>query len=216
MTVIRHWFAVLHSALDELIGRYLHASEKEKDELKGEWTRLKALSDEVLEHWLKLEDKLASFLEMAEQEAHTAVPAPPVPELQLADFRKGQGYFKLQMYPQAAEHLEKTVRAQPDLLSARLYLGMSRMHLKEWGEAQHEFRVIAALAEDARLKAVALNALGCIHAVQEEMDEARQCFLDALEADPTYDDPRENLALCQKGGATLKLQFGSAQLYAML
>lgn len=211
MTVIRQWFAALHSTLDELIFRFPHAKEEERHELLAECGRLKSLSDEVLEHWLQLEDKL-SFLQDMAQQGTAQMP----PEMQLADFRKGQGYFKLHMFPQAAQHLEKTVRQYPDLLSARLYLGMSRMHLKEWDEAERHFRVIAALAEEARLRAIAYNALGCIQAVSARMEQARQLFLKALEADPSFEDPRENLICCQKGGEGLKLQFGSAQLQAMV
>jgi tetratricopeptide (TPR) repeat protein len=211
MTVIRQWFAALHSTLDELIFRYPHATDEEKNELMAQFSQLKSLSDEVLEHWLQYEDKLSYFMDMAQQ---GAAHAPP--ELQLADFQKGQGYFKLSMFSQAAQHLEKTVQQYPDLLSARLYLGMSRMHLKEWDEAQRHFRMIAALADEPRLKAVAYNALGCIQAVFARLDQARQFFLKALEADPSFEDPRENLEYCRKGGGEFKLQFGSAQLHAMV
>lgn len=211
MSVIRQWFAALHSTLDELIFRYPNASGEERTELEAQWKWLKALSDEVVEHWLHYEDKLSLFMDMAQQ---GAVPGPP--ELQLEDFQKGQGYFKLHMFAQAAKHLEKTVRHYPDMLSARLYLAMSRMHLKEWGEAQRHFRLIAALAEDAKLQAVAYNALGCIQAVFAHIDQAKQFFRKALEADPSFDDARENLKRCRKGGEELELHFGSADLQAMV
>lgn len=143
-------------------------------------------------------------------------PAGHPPELQLEPFQKGQGYFKLCMFAQAAEQLEHTVRNYPDLLSARLYLAMSRMHLKEWGEAQRHFGLIAALAEDSKLQAIAYNALGCIQAVFAQMDQARRFFRKAMEADPSFSDPRRNLERCLKGGDELELQFGSAELQAMV
>ncbi len=211
MSVIRQWFAALHGTLDELIFRYPNASGEERAELEAQWKMLKALSDEVVEHWLQYEDKLSFFMDMAQQ---GAVHHPP--ELQLESFQRGQGYFKLHMFAQAAEHLEKTVGLYPDMLSARLYLAMSKMHLKEWGEAQRHFRLIAALAEDAKLRAIAYNALGCIQAVFAQIDQARQFFRKALEADPSFNDPRENLKRCQKGGEELELHFGSAELQAMV
>ncbi|WP_276351549.1 hypothetical protein [Cohnella caldifontis] len=209
MSVIRQWFSALHESLDELILRYPGADEAERGRMLEQWTALKAMSDDLVEQWLQLEDKLSLFRELQEEGA-----APPPAELLLGTFQKGQGYFKLHMFDQAARHLEETVRTYPDLLSARLYLAMSRMHLKEWNEAQRHFRLIAALADEPKLKAIALNALGCIQAVFAQLDQARQLFRQAIEADPTFGEARRNLDRCRSGGGDLELQFGSAELHA--
>lgn len=211
MTVIRHWFAALQETLDDLILRYPNAAPEERRSIQEQWTMLKMTSDELVEHWLQLEDKLSLFRDLMEHGAF-----PPGPGLQLEPFQKGQGYFKLQMFAQAARHLEEAVGLYPDLLSARLFLAMSRMHLKEWGEAQRHFRLISALAEEPKLKAIAYNALGCIQAVFAQLDQARDFFQKAIEADPNFIEPRRNLERCRSGGGDLELHFGCAELHAMV
>jgi tetratricopeptide (TPR) repeat protein len=211
MSVIRQWFAAVHETLDELILRYPNSSEADRACWSEQWNALKSMSDEVVEQWLLLEDKLSLCRDLQEQGEAT-----PPAELLLDTFQKGQGYFKLHMFAQAAIHLEETVRSYPDLLSARLYLGMTRMHLKEWTEAQRHFRLIAALADEAKLKAAALNALGCIQAVFAQFDLARRLFREAIETDPSFREARRNLERCASGGGELELQFGSAELHAIV
>lgn len=211
MSIIRQWFNSLQETLDQLIGRYETADAEERVRLEEECGIVKSLSDEIVEQWLKLEDKLSLFREMEHSGGIEKEPA-----AMLGPFQKGQGYFKLHMFPQAAEQLEQTVKTYPDLIAPRLYLAMSRMHLKEWGEAQRHFRLVAALAEESKLQAIAYNALGCIQAVFAHLDQARQFFRKAMEADPSYAEPRHNLECCRQGGGELQLQFGSAELQALV
>lgn len=210
MSIIRQWFASLHETLDDLILRYPNAALEERGRLQEQWNVLKMVSDDIIEQWLQLEDKLAVFREMEQQGVIGQ------PETLLGPLQKGQGYFKLHMFAHAAEQLEETVQNYPDMLSARLLLAMSRMHLKEWNEAQRHFRLIAALANEAKLQAIAYNALGCIQAVFAQLDQARQLFRKAMETDPSFPDPRANLENCHLAGNQLELQFGSAELQAMV
>jgi tetratricopeptide (TPR) repeat protein len=168
MSIVRQWFASLHETLDDLILRYPEATGEERGRMQEQWNKLKSLSDETVESWLQFEDKLALFREIEQQGAIVQKP-----EILLGPFLKGQGYFKLHMFSQAAEQLEDTVRTYPDMLAARLYLAMSRMHLKEWDEAQRHFRLVAALTDESKLAAIAYNALGCIQAVFAHLDGGR-------------------------------------------
>jgi tetratricopeptide (TPR) repeat protein len=208
MSIIREWFASLHEMLDGLIDRYPGASDEERSGLREQWRMLKRVSDEVVESWLQFEDKLAVFRELDQK-----MPDAP-PEMAPESFLKGQGYFKLHMFSQAAACLEQCVKEHPDLLVARLYLAMSQMHLQQWTEAQRHFQLVAVLAEDARMQAIAYNALGCIMAVFAQLEQAQAWFHKALQADPTFQDPRHNLDCCRQGGEELHLQFGSAALQA--
>lgn len=211
VSILHQWFASLHDVLDELILRYPGAAAAEQAQLREQWQLLKKMSDELVENWLRLEEKLSVLQELDEHGALASVPA----EL-LGPFYKGQGYFKLHMFRQAAEQLEDTVRMHPDMLSARLYLAMSRMHLQEWLEAQRHFRFIAALTEDVKMRAIAYNALGCIQAIHAQFDQAQQLFRKALEADPSFRDPKINLESCESRDGALMLQFGSAELQSMV
>jgi len=97
--VIRQWFSAIHEALDDLIRRYPQAGEEEKYRIQEQWNVIKSLSDEWIEHWLSLEDKLALFRDL-EQGGGSASGQPAK---LLGPFDKGQGYFKLQMFEHASK-----------------------------------------------------------------------------------------------------------------
>ncbi|MBO9597788.1 MAG: hypothetical protein J7559_08215 [Cohnella sp.] len=208
--MIRQWFATMNEMLDELIIRYPKATGEEKSQLQEQWDMLKSLSDDIIESWLQFEDRMAFYRDLQQQ---TGAKQPQHdPQTLMSPFVKGQGYFKLHMFAQASMHLEEAISSYPDFMGARLFLAMSRMHLKEWGEAQRHFQLIAAVAEESKLRAIAYNALGCIQAVYAHLDQAQSYFRKAIETDPSFADPRSNLECCQQGLGQLQLQFGSAEM----
>ncbi|MFD0670377.1 hypothetical protein [Cohnella sp. GCM10027633] len=213
--MIRQWFSTMNELLDELIIRYPNASGEEKNQLQEQWNMLKTLSDDIIESWLQFEDRMAFFRDVQGQPSPQKPAQDPLTEM--GAFIKGQGYFKLHMFPQASQQLEEAISRYPDFVGARLFLAMSRMHMKEWCEAQRHFQLIAAVAEESKLRAIALNALGCIQAVYAHLDQAQCYFRKAIDTDPSFADPKRNLECCQQGlGQQLQLQFGSAELQAIV
>jgi len=210
--MIQQLFATMNETLDDLILRYPLASNEEKLGLQEQWNVLKTLSDDIIESWLQFEDKMAFCRELQEQTNNASYDA----RHNLDPFIKGQGYFKLHMFPQSSEQFEQVVALFPDFPGARLFLAMCRMHMKQWDEAQKHFQLIAATAEDAKLQAIAYNALGCIQAVFAHLEQAQCYFKRALEADPSFGDPQRNLESCQRGVGQLQLQFGSAALQTIV
>jgi tetratricopeptide (TPR) repeat protein len=209
--MIRQWFATMNDLLDDLILQYPHASDEEKNQLQQQWEVLKTQSDDIIELWLQLEDKMGTYRDLQQQQ--TIIDE--TPKL-LGTFIKGQGYFKLHMFEQATQQLEEAIALYPDFVGARLYLAMSRMHTKEWAEAQRHFQLITALTEEKRLQAIAFNALGCIQAIYSHIERAQCYFEKALETDPTFGDPRLNMESCKQGDGQLQLQFGSAELQTLV
>jgi tetratricopeptide (TPR) repeat protein len=210
--MIQQWFATMNDMLDDLILRYPHASGEEKNRLQQQWDVLKTLSDDIIELWLQFEDKMSLYRDLQQQQIqHT-----PEPQKLLVPFVKGQGYFKLHMFEQASQQLEEAIALNPDFTSARLFLAMSRMHMKEWTEAQRHFQLIAAIADENRVQAIAYNALGCIQAIYAHLEQAQHYFKKALEADPTFGDPKLNMESCKQGKGQLQLQFGSAELQSLV
>ncbi|BBH20953.1 hypothetical protein Back11_22980 [Paenibacillus baekrokdamisoli] len=125
---------------------------------------------------------------------------------------RGQGYFKLFMFRQAAQHFEEAVRLSPDDNRALLFLAMTYMHLQEWHEAQRHFQFLVEVTDYAKWRALALNALGCIQAVRMNLEQAAKYFEKAHEADPEFADPLSNMKSCQQQAGHLSLYFGSGQL----
>ncbi|REE94316.1 hypothetical protein A8990_101108 [Paenibacillus taihuensis] len=125
---------------------------------------------------------------------------------------KGQGYFKLFMFREASNHFAEAVRIAPDDNRARLFLGMTYMHLQEWHEAQRHFQLLVEVTEHPKWKALGLNALGCIQAVRMNLEQATRYFEKAHEADPDFTDPLSNMKSCEQHSGHLSLYFGSGQL----
>lgn len=131
------------------------------------------------------------------------------------DMAAGQGYFDLTMYKEAAAAFDRTIRLCPESITARIYLAMSYMHLQDWDEAQQHFQFAVKLTGHPKLKALGLNALGCIQAIKANMDQAECYFRQAYEADPTFLGAARNLTNCKANAGTISLYFGSAELSCM-
>ncbi|MCC3376488.1 tetratricopeptide repeat protein [Cohnella sp. REN36] len=213
--MIRSFFSAMNDALDDLIARYPHASTEEKLRLEEQWNVLKTLSDDIIESWLQFEDKMAVYRQSREQAAPQAPSWENAEEL-WGPFVKGQGYFKLHMFGEASRHFDEMLKRDAELIVARLFLAMCRMHLGEFEEAQRHLRLIAATSDEPKLQAIAYNALGCVQAVYANLKQAQCYFHKAMETDPSFADARRNLESCLQGSGQLQLQFGSAELHALV
>jgi len=212
--MIQQWFATMNDVLDDLIIRYPQATAEEKIVFRQQWDMLKSLSDDIIELWLQFEDKMGCFREMQQNPPAYASPGPNPQSI--ATFVKGQGYFKLQMFEHAAVQLEQAVASSPEFVCARLFLAMSLMHTKRWGEAQRHFQLIVALADEKRLQAIAYNALGCIQAIYAHLEQAQGYFRKAIETDPAFAEPKLNLESLSSGSGQIQLQFGSSELQSLV
>jgi len=122
----------------------------------------------------------------------------------------GRGYYELAMYREAAASFRRAVELRPESLAARMFLAMSHMHLKEWEDAERHFLFIVRTASQPKLKALGLNALGCIQAVTANLEQAAHYFRQACEADPAFTGAARNLANCTSNAGPLTLYFGDA------
>lgn len=122
----------------------------------------------------------------------------------------GQGYYELAMYREAAASFRRAVALYPESLAARMFLAMSHMHLREWEEAERQFLLIVRTAPQPKLKALGLNALGCIQAVTANLEQAAHYFRQACEADPGFTEAARNLANCSLSAGPLTLHFGES------
>ncbi|MFS0722612.1 hypothetical protein [Paenibacillus sp. 1P07SE] len=212
--MITHLFATMHEKLDHLIERCPESLRSDDDE--AQLATLIALSDQVMDHWVQFEEKLSQYRQQLGEssppeltEADEAGEATSEGEAWLS---RGQGYFKLFMFRQAAEALEKALGVMPECNLSRMFLAMTYMHLQQWLDAQRLFQIVVALADQPKWKALSFNALGCIQAIRMNLDEAEAYFMRAHEADPTFADPLNNLNSCRTRAGQLSLYFGSAEL----
>jgi len=201
----------MNDMLDEIIKSYPSAEGLNKQELQQKWNLLKRMSDGMLDEWLMFEEKMSQIREREldkpaslepEQEAVTALP-----ELHLECFSRGQGYFKLQMYPQAIDQFLRVVNDYPDSALARFYLALAHLSLEQIYESETHLQQIMLLKGSARLKGLVCNALGCIQAKLSNPEAACSLFAQALQYDPTLTEPLYNMEVCRLNRG--KLQYAN-------
>ncbi|MCM3783977.1 hypothetical protein M3231_13430 [Neobacillus mesonae] len=208
--MFQHLFAEMNQSLDEIAKYYTAAPAEKKQEMLQRWNLLKKMSDGIIDEWMSFEEKMARIRESGIFRGTD--PFTSIPELSLPSFVKGQGYFKLLMYNHAAEEFNRVVEMYPESLLSRLYLAMCHLHLEEMNIAASELNRILLSSDQPRLKAMAYNALGCVHAKQMELKQALSCFALALQHDPSLPEPLYNLEACRKKNG--QLQYGT-QLLAL-
>lgn len=209
--MFQHVFAEMNDMLDEIIKSYPSAEGLNKQEPQQKWNLLKRMSDGMLDEWLMFEEKMSQIREREldkpaslepEQEAVTALP-----ELHLECFSRGQGYFKLQMYPQAIDQFLPVVNDYPDSALARFYLALAHLSLEQIYESETHLQQIMLLKGSARLKGLVCNALGCIQAKLSNPEAACSLFAQALQYDPTLTEPLYNMEVCRLNRG--KLQYAN-------
>lgn len=204
--MFKQLFATMNDVLDEIMKDYPTADLMKKQELQHKLGVLKSMSDAMIEEWLKFEEKLAGFLEGASNHPVAAEKAATEKAAFASDaFQKGQGYFELFMFDRAIREFEQVVKQHPDFLLARLYLAMGHLKTGNDAEAYRHFKFITSLTEHAKMKAISYNAMGCIQAKNENLEQAQEYFKLAYMADPTCVEPVMNIGLCMKQEGQMKI-----------
>jgi len=213
--MFKYLFQSMNEKLDGIL-EALPASHGTKHEsLLEQLQELREMSDEIIEEWLLFEEKMARANQRPQPvEAAASKSAEPLfesldsqPEspAQSMQYQRGEGYFKLYMFPEAAREFDAVVRAYPDFLQARLFLALCFLQSENVAEASSHLQIIISLAGDGKMKAVAYNAMGCVQAVKGNVEQACECFRTSHSLDPNFKDPVYNLKACQIDGGVLQL-----------
>ncbi|SDC41928.1 Tetratricopeptide repeat-containing protein [Paenibacillus sp. UNCCL117] len=202
--MFKHLFASMNDMLDEVLSEYPASTGRKRKQLMDKLKSLKAMSDECIEDWLLFEEKLGRTM----QETGIA-PRPEAgkPQTEFAEqrsdqFIRAQGYYKLHMYKEAACQFSELLRRQPDLTLARVYLAMSYLHQGLREDSYSQFHLLSQLTEHVQLKAISLNAMGCIQVQQNNLDKACELFAQAYRTDPASVEPLLDMGICadKQGG----------------
>jgi tetratricopeptide (TPR) repeat protein len=201
--MIKQLFETMNDVLDEIQKEYTTADQAHKHELSQKLNALKGMSDHLIEEWLNFEEKLGKLTQTITQQvpafAHPELPtAPAEPGYQSEAFSKGQGYFQLLMFDNAIQAFEQVVRQYPDFILGRLYLAMGHMRKGNESEAYRHFKFIISLTDHAPMKAISYNAMGCIQAKNDNLEQAQQFFKLAYMTDPSCVQPVLNMEVCAK------------------
>ncbi|AHV98047.1 hypothetical protein [Paenibacillus sabinae] len=207
--MFQQMFAEMNVMLSDIAKQWPGAQGIRRQELLSKYRMLRKLSDEALDEWLAFAEALSMFRQHTDlsEETETEPAGSEAPGIEMENFARGQGYYKLLMYPKCIEQFSTVILHYPDNLAARLYLAMSHLHLGKAGEAWEHLEHMLPLVQSRKLKAHLYNAMGCIAAAGRRFGEAKELFNLALKYDPSFQEPGLNLEICRRGRG--ELQIGS-------
>lgn len=135
-----------------------------KQDLGHKWNLLKHMSDGIIEEWLCFEEKMGILRQNWGSPEESQELEPPDLVMKNDAFVKGQGYYKLLMYPQAMGQFEHVLEQFPNSFLTHAYLGMCHLHMGQHEAADSQFQQVLKGAANKRLRGIIYNALGCIEA----------------------------------------------------
>lgn len=198
--MFKQLFATMNEVLDDIIAQYPLANSSKRRELEDQLSVLKDMSDTCIEEWLLFDEKMGRISQNETESGAVALPdsEPCMPDIKekaktSGSFDKGQGYYKLGMFDEAAGEFELLVSRRPDDLLPRIYLAMSYLRMGQFGDAYRHFQFLVPLTENRKIKAISYNAMGCIHAENNNLDQAIKYFKKAHTADPSCIEPVLNM-----------------------
>lgn len=203
--MFQHVFAEMNEMLEDISRKFHLAGEAQKQELAQQWNLLKHISDGIIEEWLCFEEKMGDVRQKLGNPDFRDMPE--LPEMDAPCFIKGQGYYKLLMFPQALGEFEQVVTQYPDSVLARTCLGMCHLHMDQGEHATKHFWFVLERAGNKRLRSIIYNALGCIEAQKGIFAKAKEYFTLAHRSDPSLTEPLANLEACLH--KTGKLSYGT-------
>ncbi|WP_159883069.1 tetratricopeptide repeat protein [Paenibacillus puerhi] len=196
--MFKHLFASMNDMLDEVLSEFPSSTGLKRKQLMEKLRSLKAMSDDCIEDWLLFEEKLGHTMQTAgipslsEEE-----PLPTEFSEKRSDlFIRAQGYYKLHMYEEAVCHFSELLRKHPDFTLARIYLAMSYLHQGQKEDSYAHFLFLSELTDHVQLKAISLNAMGCIQVQLNNLDKACELFNLAYRTDPASVEPLLDMGLC--------------------
>ncbi|WP_431088294.1 tetratricopeptide repeat protein [Paenibacillus sp. 8b26] len=201
--MFQHVFAEMNSMLDDIVKHYPSAQGSRRQELLQHWSLLRRMSDGIMDEWLAFEEKMVR-LRAAGFSAESGMSDAELPEKELPAFTRGQGYYRLLMYPEAIRQFEQVLHHFPNSWQSQMYMGMAYFQLEDTAEAVRHFQKVLHLTDQPGLKAVIYNALGCLMAKQADVEEAQKCFALAHQFDPALPEPLHNMEACLSGAGMLR------------
>ena len=198
--MFKHIFDELKKELDE-VAEELEGKKSSVDQILKRWKEIKKVSDDIVEGWLSLEEKMCELSEKLEKQSDDksekiTVSITKHKEKDIS-FRKGQGFYHLTMYPEAAQQFEAALTTSPDNDIARLYYALSKYSLKDYDAALQAFQILLASSEDPKILSVSHHMIGNYLASNDNLERSASHFNKAVEHDPKFTDALFNAGVVQ-------------------
>lgn len=192
---IRDLFDDMNQKL-EALNKGLIMENLDQETAEQEVESLKAQSEEIVEEWLKFEEKLGhylrqkmnkkeqpttpfslqdyeeaykKFIKFDEQEDEKIQDLPP-------EWQRGKAMYDLLMFDKAIPYLEKVAKAEPDYEPAKLYLGQSLLATEQWEKARYYLHFLSDTSQNNDVLNLSLHALACLEGLTKHYEKAIYFF----------------------------------------
>jgi tetratricopeptide (TPR) repeat protein len=187
-----HKLMQLRRQMDSYVELWLCFEEKINDmQEKFNFSLPDEIPEAILNAFLKIKPAAAENTDSPQIE-ETALPVEE--NVCIRSFRKGLGFLELAMMDEAIAEFKQVAALEPDLLLARLCLGVAYAEKGQADEAMRELRLVQALTDDRQTLAIIHNTLGNLYARAERYELAQPEFEQAVALVPDFLAAQFNLA----------------------
>lgn len=192
--MFKHVFDELSKELNEV--KLLLEDQSKPELILKRWKEIKRVCDEIVEGWLSLEEQMSLLTDQVnELEQKKEKPKSSSFTISIAkpkemdfSFRKGQGFYHLTMYSEAAQQFESALMKNPDNDVARLYFALSKYSVGDLDQALQALQLLMASSEDPNILAISNHTIGNIYVSNGNLEKSLFHFNKAIEYDSSFSE----------------------------
>lgn len=199
---IKQLFSEMNQKLD-ILNQGLEAKELSREAADLVLDNLKAQSEEIVEEWLKFEEKLGRFLrqeieqntkkaslitggeyealykeliQFNEEESNPSIQVSQEEGETSYEWQKGKALYDLLMFEKAAPLIEAATKISPEFEQAKLYLAHSYLATERWEKAKYYLQFLIETTENKDILHLSLHAFACIEGLSKNYEKAAHFF----------------------------------------
>ncbi len=202
-------YTQLNQGLDALEKKLKESTSLELSQILEELEALTNYHESILENWLFFDERLQKIQALLTEDTEIITQTLPIGSLAIMTnelgndsqglndhFRKGLGFFDLQMFQNSAKEFQHILKDQPDLHMIRLFYAISLMTSGHRDLANQELDTLLEKATDTSLVAAAWDAKAQLHVDNGQFNNAREALYHVLQLRSDYIDAHVNVAIC--------------------
>ena len=211
-------YVELHQVLDVIEERMHQATPDEMAVILDDLNALLDYHESILENWLYFDDRLKRLQDTSlhgspfsgdqgdTEKWNTVLPMGTLEVISSEwdnhhlgmneQFRKGLGFFDLQMFRDSAREFKELLHDQPNLQLVRLFYAISMMASGQFDKAETELNHLLNTSTDTAILTATWEAVAQLYVENRPYELARQALTRVLALRTNHPDAHINLAIC--------------------
>ena len=202
-------YTQLNKGLDALEEKLQASTSPEFSQILEELEALTNYHESILENWLFFDERLQKIQALLTEDTQIITQTLPIGSLAIVTnelgsdshslndhFRKGLGFFDLQMFQNSATEFQHILKDQPDLHMIRLFYAISLMTSGHRELANQELDTLLGKTTETSLVAAAWDAKAQMYVDNGQFNHALDALYHVLQLRSDYIDAHVNFAIC--------------------